>query len=710
MTVIEKTFSVSDLSIQVSADSIARRVSSLQGVRKADVSIASHTMRVEFDEDLITPNRIIQAVREAGYQAYLKESPQPRKETEEIMPVFSRSLILPAVLAAVSLILAYMPAGCLPALLAALLSFGSLKNILPDVRQEIRSGRYAGETMLVLLAVLAFVSGIFLMAQKDPDASLFFADTACTMLAAQLIRRWMHRRRQILMKSRSSISASLPATASVYENHHEKLEAISELKIDQIIVIRPGETVPADGRVVKGFAVMDESGLTGWDKPVEKSKGSYVYANSRCLKGSIDLKTEKVGNTTAMMKLAELAEKTASDSSFRSPFRNFTKNLFFYVVLAAFLSGIGLYYSAGDTASALSGSLAVLACSALPALAMISANAVMNTARRAASEHILFRSVDALEMVGRTDQLVMEQDNTVTDNELTVTDFIPSEEMSAGELEYIAYALESRSDMPFARAITRYLRTRKISGIDRQEFSRLSSKGRQAIKTMSRYRAGFLEDIIGRGIDTSAWDSEISRLRQEGKRVLLFTEDSRIIGLIAAIRPLIPGAADALRDLQEMNIAVTLLTDGTADESALLQEKLNPENVMHQPARYETERLLQNLSDSNAVTAFLSGNPDHISSMPADVTAVIGTGANTSYEHAGLQLTRKRLGDFLNAVTLSRDLNSRIQYAQIAVIIYHALAVSLFGFLLPAFLPVRIPLILPLACSLAATFAASRFR
>ncbi len=710
MTVIEKTFSVTDLSIQVSADSIARRVSSLNGVRKADVSIESHTMRVEFDEDLISANRIIQAVREAGYQAYLKETHLPQKEPEEIRPVLNSTMILPAVLAAASLILAYMPFGSRLPLLTALLSFGSLKSVLPDVRQEIRSGRYAGETMLVLLAVLAFSSGVFLMIRKDADAGLFFADTACTMLAALLIQRWMQNRRQTLLQSRSSVTASLPATASVYENHHEKLEATSELKVDQIIVIRPGETVPADGRVVRGFAVMDESGLTGWDRPVEKSKGSYVYANSKCLKGSIDLKTEKVGNTTAMMKLAEMAERTASDNSFRSPFRSFTKRLFFYVVLAACLSGIGLYVSAEDIGSALAGSLAVLACSALPALAMISANAVMNTARRAASEHILFRSVDALEMLGNIDQLVMEQDSTVTDSELTVTDFIPSREMSSGELEYIAYALESRSDMPFARAITRYLKTRKISGIDRQAFSRLSSQGRQAIKTMSRYHAGFLEDIISRGIDTEEWDSLISSLRQEGKRVLLFAEDDRIIGLIAAVRPLIPGAGDALRNLQEMNIDVCLLTDGTADESALLQKKLELENVIHQPARYEVERLLQNLSDANAVTACLSSDPERIASVPADVTAVIGTGANTSYEHAGLQLTRKRLGDFLHAVTLSRDLNSRIQYAQMTVIIYHALAVSLFGFLLPVFLPVRIPLILPLACSLAATYAASRFR
>jgi cation transport ATPase len=227
---------------------------------------------------------------------------------------------------------------------------------------------------------------------------------------------------------------------------------------------------------------------------------------------------------------------------------------------------------------------------------------------------------------------------------------------------------------------------------------------------MSRYKAGFMDEIISRGIDTSAWDQTISSLRKEGKRVLLFTEDDRIIGVIAAIRPLIPGAHEAVRALKRMDIDICLLTDGSQDESDLLSKNLRLENVIYQPARYEVERLLQNLSDSNNVSAYLSSDPERIASLPADVTAVIGTGANTSYEHAGLQLTRKRLGDFVHAVELSRNLNSRIQNAQMAVILYHAAAVSLFGFLLPQFLPLRLPLAVPLICSLAAIYLASRFR
>ena len=634
-----------------------------------------------------------------------------KEETEETsVPadrhVFSLPLVLCGLLGVIGIICRWLPFGLWIAPCFSLAAFFLARSVFPDAVRELKNPKNINIFFAVLMACLTFVFGIVLLIRKDVRAILFFADSSCALFYAMLIRDWLRFRRNAYIQPHHT---PLPRTAAVYKDHHETMEAVSDLKVDQIIVIRPGEIVPADGRVYKGFAVMDESALTGWEKPVEKTKGSYVYANSKCLKGSIALKAERVGNTTAMMKLAEMAEKTASDGSFRSPFKSFTANLFLYTLLAVLLSGLGWFTLRHDPVFAFAAAMSVLACAALPALSLTSANAVMHSARGAAAEHILFRTVDALEMTGRVDLAVMEQNHSITDNQLTVTDFIPASDLSESEFEYIVYALESRSDQPFARAVIRYLKTRRIAGIDKQEFARLSSRGRQAIQSMSRYSAGFMDEILSRGIDTDAWDPLISRLRQEGKRVLLFTEDERIIGVIAAIRPILPGVPEAVGELQKMGIDICLLSDGSIDESLLLQNELQLENVIHQPARYEIERLLQNASEANEVSAYLSGDPHHINAVPADVSVIIGSGAETSYENVGLQLTRKRLSDFIKAIRISRDLNSRIQYAELAVIIYHAAAVSLFGFILPQFIPYQMPLLIPLTCSAAAVFAASRF-
>lgn len=710
MSMIQKTFSVSDISIQVSADTIEKRIRTLGGVGSVSVSIENHTMTVTYDDDLISANRIIQAVREAGYQAYLQEPSQPQDTPEAAPNAVNRTFIVQCAAALASLVCSYIPYGAYLSCLIALLSFFTARDVCRHVAAEIRSRHIPGETSAVLLAVLSTLCGLYLLTADSRRAAMFFTDSCCALAFAVLIRSWMISRRQILARQDTSLRSGLPKTAAVYEDHREKVASVADLKVDQIIVIRPGEIVPADGRVQKGFAVMDESALTGWDRPVEKNVGSYVYANSRCLKGSVAVRTERVGNTTAMMKLAEMAERTAADSSFRSPFRSFTKNLFLYTLFAALFSGIGWYYLRHDSFFAISTALAVLACSALPALSMTSANAVMNAARSAAAGHILFRSVDALEMTGKIDQLIMRQNNTVTERDLTVTDFIPAQGISEQELEYLVYALESRSDAPFSRAVIRYLKTRRIAGIDAREFSRLSSRGRRAVQSMSRYRSGLLDDVISRGIDTSGWEEEISRLRKEGKRILVYTEEERIIGMVAAVRPILPKTAEALKELQDMGIDICLLSDGSEDEALRLQEELALENVIHDPARYETERLFRRLSEANIISAWLSDHDDCLPSVSADVTAVIGTGADTGPENSGLLLTRNRLGDFVKAVSVSRSLNERIQSAQIMVIAYHALAVSLFGFILPQFFPQKLPLLIPMLCSAAAIHAASRFR
>jgi cation transport ATPase len=201
---------------------------------------------------------------------------------------------------------------------------------------------------------------------------------------------------------------------------------------------------------------------------------------------------------------------------------------------------------------------------------------------------------------------------------------------------------------------------------------------------LSSYRAGTYEEITERGIDPGEWTETITRLRMEGKRVLVFTENETIIGVIAAMRPLIPGASDALKGLQEAGCEIWLLPDGSEDEAAVLNEKLQPEHMLVHPEKDERERLLAGLDEEDTITAYISMVPEETSQEDVDITVAIGTGAEPDKEKAGILLTRNRLSDFLYALNLSRQLNERIARKQMAILIYHAAAVLLFGFLLPA--------------------------
>ena len=686
MAVTGKTFSIANISIQASADTVEKRVGALSGVRTVNVNISSNTMYVEYDPEAIDEKVIIQTVRACGYDAYTREMPavsetEPAKEGVSLNRPLAASFALCGLIGLLWFVPAAFWIGFIAVLIVLWLSPSALQDALNEIRTEKKPGYGCLRTLTVVLCLGAATG----FGMQDPRQGILFQFTAALILSVFTLEdQLIENSRLSASKPVSALLDSLPKTASVYDDRREKLARTEELREDQIIMVRPGEAIPADGRVIRGFATMDESALTGMDTPIEKSEGSYVYANSICLTGSVEVRAERTGSATAMMRLASLAEKTASDDSFQSPFKNFGRYLLLYIVIAACTAAGGWLFSGKTAFFALNVMLSVLGCASLRSLKLSSENEVMSAAGQAMTNHVLFRSVEALEMTGKTDYAVIEQNGAITDSELTVTDFITAEGMSEGRLEYIAYALESRSDRPFAKAITRYLRSKKMTVTDLQEFTRLSRRGRGALQSLSSFQAGSYEEIVAQGIEPGEWEETIARLRSEGKRVLIFTEKETIIGVIAAVRPLIPGAPEALKGLQEAGCEIWLLMDGSEDEASVLNGKLNPDNMLVHPEKDERERLLAGLDEDDTITAYISTVPEETSQEDVDVTVAIGTGAEPDKEKAGILLTRNRLSDFLYALNLSRQLNERIARKQMAILIYLAEAVLLFGFLLPA--------------------------
>ncbi len=705
MASVNKTFSIANISIQASADTVEKKVGSLNGVRNVQVTISSNTMDVEYDPEVIDERLIIQAVRDCGYEAYTKEIPtvgeEPDAQSDHVL--LSKNLIISFACAAAIGILHFVPLSFWPCVLIALFCCYNNFGMIQEAFVELASLKKPGAASIRLLAFVICLSAALVTGLKENAQGTLYLFTGCSILFfSALERKLIELSRIAAAHSVSEIKDSMPKTASVYHDRHERIAPVAEIQEDQIIMIRPDDVIPADGRVIRGFATMNESALTGMETPIEKSEGSYVYANSVCLSGSVEIKAERTGSATAMMRLASLAEKTASDDSFQSPFKSFGRYLLVYIIIAAIIAASGWLFSGKDILFALNVLLCVLCSASLRTLALSSENEVMSAATEAMKRHVIFRSVEALEMCGKTDYAVIESPGAVIDEELTVTDFIPASDMSKGRLEYIAYALESRSDRPFAKAITRYLRSRRMEATDLAEFTRLSRRGRHALQSLSSYRSYTYDEIVVNNIEHSEWEDQISSLREEGKRVLIFTENDAVIGIIAAAHQIIPDAKGALKELEKNGSEVYLFTEGSEDESRVLAEKLELENVFFDYTKEEKESLLASLDQEDTITTYIAADPDQISAEDIDIVTAINTGAEPTAAEAGIWLTRNRLSDFVYAFSLSKLLNERIARKQMSILIYHAIAVVVFGFLLPAVLPFSLPPVIALACALCA--------
>lgn len=682
MDFIEQTFSVSNIRFSASADTIKKKVGYLEGVKRCDVSLSTNTMTVEYDHNLLHSSDIIKAVEECGYNAWLPN--QEMSAEVEDKPLKKVPLIVALLMSIVELVFFFVKVPSFLSWIPPIIVLIFSVDILFGTFQAFLEKQPKTDCVNVLAAIAAFVFAFF---AKTPRYFLFASCVIFTECIAS--RRLIQKNRIHYAKTlEDEIQKKMPKDASVYQNYREQRNALNTLQKDQVLLVRPGETVPVDGKVIRGFALLDVSALTGYENPIEKSEGSYVYANSVCLKGSIEIKAERVGSGTAMMRFAEMAERTAGDTTFSSPFQKFTKWLLLYIALTSLICLTGWIYAGENTDIAVMIFLSILACASLPSLSIVTKNRVMKGARSAAEKHILFRSTDALELVSKTDKLIMDQDGVLTEPDLNVTDFIPVNGMSEGKLEYIAYALENRSNLPFAKAITRYLKTRKMSGVNTQEFSALSMQGRNSIRTMNRYFCGTKEEVLDRGIDLTEHIIEINELAYQGKRVLLVLEDDKLIGIVAAIRQLIPEVKESLEYLKKEDMELHVFTDGTMDETRILARNLDLENVIENPTNDEKDRILKNLANSDNIITYISGKDSSLRLQNADVTVSIGTGAKFEEDHASIILTRNRLSDFIEAIKISAHVNDSIQQSQIFVIVYHIAIILTLSFFLPQLIPV----------------------
>ncbi|MCR5794979.1 MAG: HAD-IC family P-type ATPase [Solobacterium sp.] len=691
MALIKKTFSVENINIRASADTVEKHLRSKQGISYVSVSIRDHTLTVDYDPEIVDEKRIIQYVRDCGYTAYVQDVP-PLVQTEKTSDII-RQMVIPSVLNALFIPLYYvlrMPP--IFALINIAVQFIFVYRF--DKHSEIKKLSLSQYLLFFSITIVTVITGIYLTAADDPRSYLLFLSVVI-MIASETFSDLL------IIEDKNTVSAAvrryrdnLPESASVMSEHKEKQKNIRSLQKDDIVLVRPNEMIPADGKVIDGYASIDESLLSGIDKTVEKSSGSYVYAGTRCVRGSVKVRIEKVGSKTAMMHLTDLAEKTASESSFRSPFKTMSKYVIVYIIVAAVIIFYGWMFTGRDMFFALCCSLAVISSSCLYAIPLSSESSVMHIVRQAVMKHILFKSVDALETAGKIDTLIIEQDGTLTDPEMIVTDFITAGETKTGYLEYIAYALESKSDRPFARAITRYLKTRRISGVDAREYSELSTIGRDAVRNMAKYRSGTMDEILEAGIDPGVWTDTINHLRQEGKRVLIFTENRTIIGMIAAVKPLIPASEETVEKLKKEGIEIWLFTNGTMDESAVLSRHFDLPNVIHRPAKDEKERLYNALDAEGSVTAYISSRYLGNVKGKVDIPVMIGTGTDLDQDDAQIILTRNRLSDFSDAYELSSQLNETIQQFQLISLLYHAAVIIVLGLILPVMIDSSILILL----------------
>ena len=695
----KQTFSVANLYLNASADTIYQHLINTKGIVTVTVALSDRNVTVEYDPNIISADNIIEKIKACGYHAYTREIPTTdfliqqdaknlTKPNYHILFVFVFEVILLTIL----WILHITP------WIGLLFSFYSLyvgRIIFMHAKEEIQKKNPSSATIGSIAIGISFLYGTLLTIQNTVNVYPFMI-SVITILGTNLYKTKFLKYMQQTSTTSLNIKQYIPENTAVFNKTGEVIEETSQLKKNQILIIRPNENIPCDGIVVEGYASVDESTLTGIQSNITKSEGSYVYAGTRCLQGSLQIKVEKIGEKTTLLQFAKLAKETANDKSFDSPFKNFSKYLFLYSIIAAVILFFSWILVGKSFSIAISVSIAVLASVAMNALTISSEKEVLEKAIYAAKNHVLFRNVDALETAGKVETLFLEQDDIVIASKPEVTDFIPLDKTDLNIIRYIAYTLSNKRHDSYSRAITRYLKSQKISAVNLSVLTNFQ-KTHQSDTIQNTYQLCNGHDLSYTDIINPTTRQKIDELVEQGKKVFILIGEEQILGLIATQKPIVPNSSQAIHSLKEIT-DVHLFARGNDEEIQYIQNNFNIKNIHANLDMNEKENLIKSCShDSISMYANADGS---ISSSTADVNVQFGISQNLDSEDNDIILTRKRLSDLVFAIQTSAKLNQQIQFKQIAIIAYHVLAVIIFGFITPIFFAIPLPVFLPCITSI----------
>ncbi len=470
-----------------------------------------------------------------------------------------------------------------------------------------------------------------------------------------------------------------PKTATVLRNGTETEIPVEEVQVGDLVVVKPGASVPVDGQVFEGASSVDESALTGESIPVEKGPGDKVIAASINKSGSFTLKATRVGEDTTLAQMIALVEEAASSKAPIAKLADKVSGVFVPVVICISIVTAIVWLATGHSVEmALTSAVAVLVISCPCALGLATPVAIMVGTGKGAENGMLFKSAEALETLHTVNTVVLDKTGTVTQGHPTVTGVYPGEGVTAEELVCIAASLEKPSEHPLAEAIVAEAGRRAIPLAPVTDFLAVHGRGIQGKIQGEAYIAGNRAFLEEQNIAPGAFAMIADRLAEEGKTSLYFAGSGGMLGVIAVSDPVKPTSAEAIRAFGEMGVEVVLLTGDNRRTAAAVGRSLGIGNVVAEVLPQDKQAKVKELQEAGRrVTMVGDGINDAPALVQADVGMAIGAGADVAIESADVVLMKSDLRDAVTAIRLSRAVIRNIKQNLFWAFFYNSIGIPL---------------------------------
>ena len=718
-----RKYDVTGMSCAACSARIEKVVGKLEGVKSVTVNLLMNNMTVDFDENTLNDDKIIQAVIGAGYGASLpreENAPQTTAEKtvnpadEELASmktrlVWSIAFLVPLMYVAMGHMLHLpMPSWlhgegnyltnalvqlllCVPVLFLNrkfyVVGLKALWKRSPNMDSLIAVGSGAALISgLVAVFRMSYGYGHGDLAIVERYAHNLYIESAAMILTLITVGKFLETRSKGRTgQAISRLIALTPDTAKLLKNGVEVETPVAQVQLGDIAVVRAGDRVPVDGVICHGNAAIDQSALTGESIPVEKTLGDRVDAGTICQNGFFQVRVDRVGKDTSLARIIALVEEASSGKAPIARLADKIAGIFVPTVMGIALLAFVIWLLLGESVEfALNIGISVLVISCPCALGLATPVAIMAGAGKGAENGILFRTAQSLEQAQSVTTVVLDKTGTVTRGQPAVTDLVAAD---TAALLGLAASIEASSSHPLARAVLRECENRGIAPQPLDRVENLPGFGLVAQQEEDVIAAGNAALMEKLSIDLSAVEEKARLLEENGKTLLYFAKNKALAGLIAVADPVKDTSAAAVKELKELGCKVVILTGDNHRTADAVCKAVGADYAIAQVLPQDKEAHIRALQDKGEIVAMVG---DGINDAPAltraEVGLAIGGGTDVAIESADVVLTGAQLTAVPQAIKLSRAVLRIIKQNLFWAFFYNAIGIPVAaGVLYPAF-------------------------
>jgi len=614
------------------------------GVSSANVNFAAETASISHDDQSIKPESLIQAVQDAGYKAKVfdEENLQVDHSPEWKLFLFSFIFSFPLL---VFMFVDIPFKNIISFILGTLVQLVAGRGFYKGAWSSLRMRTFGMDSLIAIGSTTAYLSGYF--------------ETAAFLITFVILGKYLEAK----AKGRASeaikkLIGLQPKTARLASG---KDIPINEVKMGDLLLVRPGEKIPVDGMIIKGYSSVDESMITGESLPKEKKSGDAVIGGTINKTGSFEFKAAKVGTDTMLSRIIKLVEDAQGS---KAPIQDFADRVSAYfvpaVIIIAIFAFVVWYFVLGSTLSfAIMTFTAVIVIACPCALGLATPTAIMVGTGVGAEKGILIKGGEPLEKAEKIKAIVFDKTGTITNGKPVVTDII-------GDILPIAASLEKHSEHPLAEAIVNHATGIKLSDVS--HFRAIPGHGVEGVINKTKYYFGKPKKLT----------PEIEELQNHGKSVMVLDDSENTLGLIAVADTIKETSKEAIEKLSKRGLEIWMITGDNEKTAQAIAAQVGITNILANVLPENKVNEVKKLQKAGKQVAMVGdGINDAPALAEADLGIVMGNGTDVAMETGGIVIIKNDLRDVVNAIDLSKATMDKIRQNLFFALIYNILGIPI---------------------------------